>query len=227
MVCVSTPKNINMLPRDILRQIFSILSINDICRSVAPVCTEWRNVSDDKSLWRIIHLSDTVREMKIVELLKRSPYLTELNVSERSVDVILRIVAEHCPKIQRVLLNNCHDFHISCPVLISKCPEICHVVFRKSACSTRSCWNCLKMYIHLTELPKLKYVKINDVEIRNDVNGIYQNIVTYCTKMLKVDAFPSVSINQLHQHFYDSSNEHKTTAINALAEIIAEYHTND
>ena len=60
--------NIEELPDEIMMEIFSMLSIKEICCS-ARVCQRWKILSEDKSLWCKINLSDKKVPVEFIEKL--------------------------------------------------------------------------------------------------------------------------------------------------------------
>ena len=70
IVRCSKMATIQELPDEIMMEIFSLMSIKQICRC-AQVCQRWRILSEDESLWQKINLSDKKVPVKFVEKVLR------------------------------------------------------------------------------------------------------------------------------------------------------------
>jgi hypothetical protein len=73
-----------MFPTELLMKIFSYLNVCELSRSVAPVCKHWHRIAHSPVLWRKLCFEGArVSTQSAISLLKKSPHLSELVISNR------------------------------------------------------------------------------------------------------------------------------------------------
>jgi hypothetical protein len=76
--------SITMFPTEILMKIFSYLTVHELSTSVAPVCKQWHGIAHSPVLWRKLCFNGgRVSTESAIRLLKKSPHLSELVISNR------------------------------------------------------------------------------------------------------------------------------------------------
>lgn len=133
---------INCLPNEILLHIFSFLSVRELCISVVPVCTTWRDLAKDKTLWTnlVFSFQHRVERERIKSLLTASPLLVSLELQSREDggDLLLHAAAS-CPKLQELTVKFCDDLTERVfKSLKRNCPNIRYLnVEGSKVCSTQ------------------------------------------------------------------------------------------
>ncbi|XP_067004801.1 F-box/LRR-repeat protein fbxl-1 [Anabrus simplex] len=125
---MESSKSIEDLPNDVLVEILSYVSFNDLIHSVQHVCTRWREVSGDIMLWRNRVYSPAYGEsdVNIAGVLEQTPKLRTLIINERGVrSMVLRALAQHCPHLRKLIFFEHQRLSVKfLKVLVSKCPNI-------------------------------------------------------------------------------------------------------
>ncbi|XP_071518314.1 F-box and leucine-rich repeat protein 13-like [Panulirus ornatus] len=108
--------------------IFSFLSVPDLCISVAPVCTTWRNLSKSPTLWTHLVFQEETEGEQVRILLERSPLLLSLKLKGRKDcwDLLLQ-VSTSCTKLKELTLNHCCLSKSGFELLMENCPDICYL----------------------------------------------------------------------------------------------------
>ena len=100
------------LPDDVLLDVFSFLSQEDLLKS-ALVCRTWKRLSRDSSLWSCLDLqpfAKSLREEDILRLIATlfAPLGKHLNLNDNVVtSAILQVLFERCCRLQSLCLNDC------------------------------------------------------------------------------------------------------------------------
>nr|XP_053645712.1 F-box/LRR-repeat protein 14-like [Cherax quadricarinatus] len=113
---------ITCLPNELLLHIFSFLSVPELCFSVAPVCTAWRDLAKDPILWRhlefnFVYNTDTKREQRLVTA---SPFLLSLELQNLTNGNFLLHVADSCKMLRKLTLIHCIDPSYTCVLQLSE-----------------------------------------------------------------------------------------------------------
>lgn len=123
--------HINNLPCELLLYIFSFLSVCELCISVAPVCTAWRDLAKDPSLWThlVFSFQHCVEGERVRRLLEGSPLLLSLELQNRedSGD-LLQQVAASCTKLRELTVKFCDGLtEDTFKLLMENCPDILYL----------------------------------------------------------------------------------------------------
>lgn len=114
----SQPRNWLELPRDLTTVIFSILGPVEILQNLQCVCTQWRNISKDPSLWRSINFRDwdwgdfdiyEIDEACIGAVDRSNGGLVEITIKDFGSDVLLARLADRARHLKRLRLVYCPD----------------------------------------------------------------------------------------------------------------------
>ncbi|XP_067014256.2 F-box/LRR-repeat protein 7 isoform X2 [Anabrus simplex] len=98
---------IEVLPDEVLVEIFSHVPFKDMVFSVQRVCTRWRDVSRDIMLWKSIIYCPNYRESdnEIADILRRIPNLRILVLDRAVQAVVLNAFMQNCPNISSLELS--------------------------------------------------------------------------------------------------------------------------
>jgi hypothetical protein len=100
--------NIMDLPPELMLQIFSYLSLRDICQSVAPVCTKWSILARHPCLRQVLYFYEDISTSNALKLLRGSPLLRRLRLrGRRDSDAILQQVFESNRLIETIEMIRC------------------------------------------------------------------------------------------------------------------------
>jgi hypothetical protein len=104
----STRTNIMDLPPELMLQIFSHLSLRDLCQRVAPVCTKWAILARHPSLRKELSFGEDISTSNARKLLRSSPLLRRLTLWDRyDSDAILRRVRRSNRRIESIEMVGC------------------------------------------------------------------------------------------------------------------------
>lgn len=105
----SSRTRITDLPPEMLLEIFSWLSIVDICERVAPVCEQWNILSRHPYLRKELSLSgEHISTARAYELLRSSPHLRSLCLRRRhDTDAILQQLCKSNRRIEKIDIDEC------------------------------------------------------------------------------------------------------------------------
>ncbi|GLT85706.1 hypothetical protein SLE2022_038870 [Rubroshorea leprosula] len=104
------------LPRDVTASIFSRLGAIDILKSVQNVCSLWRNICKDPSMWRSIDMRnpgdlydmDHVLEQMCMHAVDRSNGdLVDINIEYFGSDELLAYIADRSSGLRRLRIACC------------------------------------------------------------------------------------------------------------------------
>jgi hypothetical protein len=132
----SSPTNITDLPPELLLEIFSWLSVREICQRVAPVCKKWNILARHQSLRMELSFSyNDISTSNVCKLLRRSPRLRRLSLKDRhDTDAILRQVCKSNRHLETLKMESCQgsmriykvDGNILMKIL-EGCPKLCNL----------------------------------------------------------------------------------------------------
>jgi hypothetical protein len=132
--------NFSALPKEIILNIFSYFSTEELSLCVAPVCKRWYEIGHDPSLWKELDFSRhcELPSSKLCRAICRATSLRRLNLMGR-VDLSTAEVAvfsQYIPLLESVNLGFCKGvnrtvieyFVRNCPRLVDLNVEGCHLV---------------------------------------------------------------------------------------------------
>ncbi|XP_069675555.1 F-box/LRR-repeat protein 2-like isoform X14 [Periplaneta americana] len=102
---------IELLPTEVIQEIFSYLDTNDLTLSVQHVNSRWKALYRDKKLWkdRVFEPDDRMLDEDIVHALKNMPYLRAyVSTGATNTELIINALCTYCDDI------DCLDFDGSC-----------------------------------------------------------------------------------------------------------------
>ncbi|PNF27355.1 hypothetical protein B7P43_G02429 [Cryptotermes secundus] len=104
----STRTHIMDLPPELQLEIFSRLSVRDLCQRVAPVCKKWSILARHPSLRKELSFGKDISKSSALKLLHESPRLRRLSLRGRSdTDAILRRVRRSNRHIETLKMVRC------------------------------------------------------------------------------------------------------------------------
>ncbi|KAL3616941.1 hypothetical protein CASFOL_039335 [Castilleja foliolosa] len=104
------------LPRDVTENILRRLGSVEILQNAEKVCTTWRSVCSDPSLWRVIDLKRFGDDHELLSspdtICRRAVYhsqgeLTDLNIEFLGTDDLLHYISERSSHLKRLRLGCC------------------------------------------------------------------------------------------------------------------------
>ncbi|XP_067009833.2 F-box/LRR-repeat protein 20 [Anabrus simplex] len=117
-----------VLPEELLVEIFSYLSFEDLINSVQFVSSHWREVSYDPHLWRerVYYPKQQDTDKQIIEILKKTPKLRIFIADQRPVhSSVLYTLIDNCSDLRTLIL--CRHQKLSFRLikkLVQQCPNI-------------------------------------------------------------------------------------------------------
>ncbi|GLT67389.1 hypothetical protein SLA2020_397030 [Shorea laevis] len=112
----SETRNWLELPRDVAGAIISRVGIIEILDSVQKVCTLWRDICNDPSMWRSVDFHDVgdLRYYDLEKMCMRAVDLSKggldyINIEDFGTDDILAYIAERSSRLRRLRLVSCPD----------------------------------------------------------------------------------------------------------------------
>ncbi|VFQ78462.1 unnamed protein product [Cuscuta campestris] len=109
----SGPNCFLKLPEDVICNILCRLGAYEILKNAQRVCSSWRNICKDPSMWRFVdmkHLGDDDKYLKAMCRLavdKSKGQLTELHIDRFATDELLHYISERSSKLRCLLIRNC------------------------------------------------------------------------------------------------------------------------
>lgn len=150
---------INVLPEELLINIFSYLSIHDITTSIQDVCQLWTEVSKDPELWKqkkyvVENQSDTV----ISQFLQTLPHLQVLLLNRPVSQKILKQVYVNCNFLS-VLKINCYQYlpSITFNEITLNCSNISNLLLPSNYLKDHSILNSITNLVHLRTLQSKQF----------------------------------------------------------------------
>ncbi|KAL4387115.1 hypothetical protein GQ457_09G026520 [Hibiscus cannabinus] len=118
MSAAAESRNWLELPPEVTASILSRLGAIEILNSVQKVCSQWRNIFKDPSMWRSIdmrnlgnlHDMDYDLEKMCVHAVDRScGHLLDINIEYFGTDELLLYISERSVNLRRLRLFSCYD----------------------------------------------------------------------------------------------------------------------
>lgn len=159
--------HINFLPREILRYIFSFLNVQELGRSVEPVCVAWRDLAKDPTLrTRLLFLKKHIDGESIKKLLAGAPLLRilELRYREDGQDLLLQAAA-CCPRLKELTIKNCSGLTaVVFRALVEYCSHLQSLTIVCSHTHTceRECLHLTAGFVHLQHLSLIWCKELDD-----------------------------------------------------------------
>ncbi|KAE8716892.1 putative F-box/LRR-repeat protein 23 [Hibiscus syriacus] len=106
------------LPFDVTASILSRLGAVEILNSAQNVCSQWRNICKDPSMWRSIDMRNSgdlwdmdydLEKMCIHAIDRSCGYLLDINVEYFGTDEILSYISERSVHLKRLRLVSCYN----------------------------------------------------------------------------------------------------------------------
>lgn len=174
----------DILPEELILKIFSFLPLQELCKTVAPVCKLWLYYSRCPLLWQRLSLLESNRIISFEELtefiVSNCPLLKHLYLQPRTVLTLQgsSVLAQSCPHLQSLSLSFCdqvtketlNEFVTFCPHLRDINLEGCAV--------TDKC---------LEGLEKLPLQKLNASHCTHLTNSGLQFLSTECRRLCSLN----------------------------------------
>ncbi|PSN39331.1 hypothetical protein C0J52_13307 [Blattella germanica] len=95
------------LPNEILLEVFSYLSLEDLAFSAQDVCVRWRDVCQDHKLWKNKDFCPSLQlnENEIIDHFQKMPALRSYRASNVIPNRVIKSLCRYCKNIQKI------DFH--------------------------------------------------------------------------------------------------------------------
>ena len=161
--------HINDLPEEILLKIFSYFSAPELCRRIIPVCTAWRRIGYDPSLWTSLKFGSGwaatrgVKADTIKHLIQLSPRLKIFEYySNASISLIIKQLAKYCHSLQ-ILELQCKPLTFkTVEALVTNCPNIRQLSLYKIEGTDHT------KYLPLANLKHLQALELSGCEWADD-----------------------------------------------------------
>jgi hypothetical protein len=142
------------LPSELILEIFSHLSVRDLCQRVAPVCTKWAILARHPSLRKELTFSEDISISNARKLLRSSPLLRRLSLKgRRDTDAILRRIRRSNRHIEVIEIVECRGsmgrYHVNGEILtriVESCPKLCNLNLKATlvkSCDFQRLFACL------------------------------------------------------------------------------------
>jgi hypothetical protein len=126
------------LPPEVMLQIFSHLSVTDVCQRVAPVCKKWSILARHPSLRKELSFGKGISKSNVRKLLHESPLLRRLRLKgRRDTDAILRKVCRSNRHIETLEMDGCRGsmgrYHVNGEILtriVEGFPKLYHLCLK-------------------------------------------------------------------------------------------------
>ncbi|KAL3634256.1 hypothetical protein CASFOL_021310 [Castilleja foliolosa] len=120
------------LPRDVTENILSRLGPVEILENAQKVCTTWRSVCNEPSLWRVIEMksSDYGSLCRLTRMYRHAVDLSQgelidVNIKFLCPDDLLQYISERSSRLKSLRLRVCHKVSSKClTTAVSKFPEL-------------------------------------------------------------------------------------------------------
>ena len=133
-ICPQESSLFSILPDELIVDIFSYLSLRQLCKSVALVCKLWLSYSRNPLLWQRLSLEETrcFASLESLSILIRlhCPFLKHLILQPKSELNLndCRVIAQSCPLLQSLSLSFCLQMNKEIlREFVTFCPKLCDV----------------------------------------------------------------------------------------------------
>ena len=194
--------HIHCVPHEILLYIFSFLSVQELGRSVEPVCVAWRDLAKDPTLRKcfVFSFQNHVDGERVKELLAGAPLLLTLELQSREdgEDLLLH-AASFCPRLKELTVKFCDGLTEAVfETLKENCSRLQKLNIEGSRVLERECFHLIAGFLHLRHLNLSHCILLEDVGLITiakqcksleylDIDGIteiHDTSVTFLTESL-------------------------------------------
>ncbi|XP_014664148.1 PREDICTED: F-box/LRR-repeat protein 20-like [Priapulus caudatus] len=192
---------VEILPDSLVLKIFGYLDTANLCCGVRPTCRHWYELSYDRSLWRLLDVSESaVTDAELLMLLDTvKDQVQEINLGRCSAltDVGFVHAGITCTKLRKLHVNNTQISDEGLSALVHKYPHLRQISVYMCPCLS-------SIYAHLSKLNYLEefvnpYLGMDDPpeDFITGLSGILGN----CTRLrvLVIDECPSLTDDALEQ----------------------------
>ncbi|KAF2351019.1 F-box domain [Trinorchestia longiramus] len=154
---------IDMLPNDVLLEIFSYLCPKELSSSVVRVCRKWHDIGHHPSLWKEINFGVYSKDKlsQYVSVVQLHPSIRSI-VCDQADEQFLDNVVTICPNLRKLVVSFIVDMpSYTMERLVAACPNIEFLDF-----SDTEQWSWNFQYhpiIYLQQLKTLKLINCNEV----------------------------------------------------------------
>ncbi|KAK7870211.1 hypothetical protein R5R35_003484 [Gryllus longicercus] len=174
--------NIDDLPYELLIEIFSYLSVEDLALQVRKVSRKWEELAEDNRLWKHLTYTPSHRhtELEIIDVLKQAPklqrFIPPYHLSRKR---FFQTIAEHC-KDMRVLAISAEEDKDTVEKLVSECQNMESFTVHSHDFSKT------KILQIVSKFQNLKNLKLTgDMSVRN--HNIFADISLGCPSLDTLD----------------------------------------
>lgn len=173
--------HVNELPDEVLLYVFSFLSVEEVCRSVAPVCRTWRDLAADPSLWTSFAFQYSVTDEQVQELVSKAPRLVHLELqSHQNGEELLTHVASTCPRLEHLTVKFCQNVtEEAMAAMVQGCPDLRHLNLEGSQMTSGQC------YIRISGFTNLIHLNLSHSSCLDDLGLLA--IATHCCQLQYLD----------------------------------------
>ncbi|KAL6509569.1 hypothetical protein OROGR_022879 [Orobanche gracilis] len=174
------------LPVDVTANILHRLSARDILSSAQTVCTTWRDVCKDPSMWRVIDMrnpTDIFQEDICRQAVDRSQgQLTEIYIDDFATDKLLQYICERSSQLICLALRGCDYFYYRVGEAVKRLPLLEEAHFAYVNCSSedieaigRSCPKLRSFTLSKSVNELTKYISNDDaLAVAKNMRGLRQ-----------------------------------------------------
>jgi hypothetical protein len=161
--------NIMDLPPEVQLQIFSRLSVRDLCQGVAPVCRKWSILARHPSFRKELSFGKDISRSSALKLLHESPLLRRLRLYGRlDTDAILRRVCRSNRHIETLEMVECRGAMKRSDVngdilarILDDCPKLCRLELQGTLVKSLEFYRLLAYLCH-----RVSHITIRDATMR-------------------------------------------------------------
>ncbi|KAK7081272.1 hypothetical protein SK128_003202 [Halocaridina rubra] len=193
---------IDVLPHELVLNIFSYFNIYELCSCIAHVCTSWWNISKDPMLRKHLRFSfeRPVNGEQIQTILAGSPFLVTLELQSREDGGNLLLhAAKHCPHLEKLTVKFSDELtEDTFKSLVSNCSKLSYLNVEGSRVASSGC------YYTIANFQNLKHLNLSHCYFLDNL-GLIQ-IVKQCRHLeyINIDGITGI---------FDSSIVYMTTEV--------------
>ncbi|GLH14708.1 Uncharacterized protein GBIM_19046 [Gryllus bimaculatus] len=186
-------KTINDLPDEILVEIFSYLTVEDLATRVRKVCSRWEEVAKENKLWRNLTYTPSNKTSldQIIEVLKGAPKLQMFIPEGEYINgQLLKAVVTYCKDIRSLKIRVNKADNILVLIVVFFCRSIEDLsIETEDFVSTK--------YLLMVSLcPKLRHLKLSGQTVDNN-DSLFSDILNGFPSLRRLD------ISNLHYKHND------------------------
>lgn len=187
--------HVHCVPREILLYIFSFLSVQELGRSVEPVCVAWRDLARDPTLRTclIFSFQNHVDGDRIKSLLASAPLLATLELQSRedAQDLLLH-AASFCPRLKELTVKFSDGLtEVVFRALMENCSRLQSLNVEGSRVCDRESFILMAGFLHL------RHLNLSHCDLLDDVGLI--TIAKQCRSLeyLDIDGITNIHDNSV------------------------------